>query len=92
MGVGLGADQRIPTLVAGPLILVVMAIFKWSRKESKKKNLYLSMDYAVNVKETEGLLIRYNNVIENHVLVSDLRRIDVRAEGLEATTYGLEVY
>ena len=37
MGLGLGADQRIPTLVAGPLILIVMAVFKWSRKENQKK-------------------------------------------------------
>ena len=87
MGLGLGADQRIPTLVAGPLILIVMAVFKWSRKESKKKNLYLSLDYAVNVKETEGLLTRFNNVIDNHVLVADLRRMDVREEGLEATYF-----
>ena len=45
------------------------------------------MDYEVKVKETEGLLTRFNNVIENHVLVSDLRRIDVRGEGLEATYF-----
>jgi len=87
MGLGLGADQRIPTLVAGPLILFVMAVFKWSRKESKKKNLYLSLDWEVTVKETPGLLSRFNDVIKNHVLVSDLRRIDVREAGLEATFF-----
>jgi len=87
MGLGLGADQRIPTLVAGPLILLVMAVFKWNRKESKKKNLYLSLDWEVTVKETPGLLSRFNDVIKNHVLVSDLRRIDVREAGLEATFF-----
>jgi len=88
MGLGLGADQRIPTLVAGPLILAIMAVFKWTRKEeSKNKNLYLSLDWEVSVKETEGLLTRFNNVIEKYVLVSDLRRIDVRGEGLEATYF-----
>lgn len=87
MGLGLGADQRIPTLVAGPLILLVMAVFKWSRKESKKKNLFLSLDWEVTGKETEGLLSRFNDVIENHVLISDLRRIDVREAGLEATFF-----
>ena len=87
MGLGLGADQRIPTLVAGPLILLVMAVFKWSRKESKKKNLYLSLDWEVTGKEKEGLLNRFNDVIKNHVLISDLRRIDVREAGLEATFF-----
>ena len=87
MGLGLGADQRIPTLVAGPLILLVMAVFKWSRKESKKKNLFLSLDWEVTGKETEGLLSRFNDVIKNHVLISDLRRIDVREAGLEATFF-----
>ena len=87
MGLGLGADQRIPTLVAGPLILLVMAVFKWSRKESKKKNLFLSLDWEVTGKETKGLLSRFNDVIKNHVLISDLRRIDVREAGLEATFF-----
>ena len=87
MGLGLGADQRIPTLVAGPLILLVMAVFKWNRKESKKKNLYLSLDWEVTVKETSGLLSRFTDVIKNHVLISDLRRIDVREAGLEATFF-----
>ena len=87
MGLGLGADQRIPTLVAGPLILLVMAVFKWNRKESKKKNLYLSLDWEVPVKETAGLLNRFTDVIKNHVLISDLRRIDVREAGLEATFF-----
>jgi len=87
MGLGLGADQRIPTLVAGPLILLVMAVFKWSRKESKKKNLFLSLDWEVTGQETAGLLSRFNDVIKNHVLISDLRRIDVREAGLEATFF-----
>ena len=87
MGLGLGADQRIPTLVAGPLILLIMAVFKWSRKESKKKNLYLSLDLEVTGKEREGLLSRFNDVIKNYVLISDLRRIDVREAGLEATFF-----
>ena len=87
MGLGLGADQRIPTLVAGPLILIVMAVFKWSRKESKKKNLYLSLDWRENPGKTENSLTQFNRVIEKHVLISDLRRMDVREGGLEATYF-----
>ena len=87
MGLGLGADQRIPTLVAGPLILIVMAVFKWSRKESKKKNLYLSLDWRENPGKTENFLTQFNRVMEKHVLISDLRRMDVREGGLEATYF-----
>jgi len=87
MGLGLGADQRIPTLVAGPLILIVMAVFKWSRKESKKKNLYLSLDWRENPGKTENFLTQFNRVIEKHVMISDLRRMDVREGGLEATYF-----
>ena len=87
MGLGLGADQRIPTLVAGPLILIVMAVFKWSRKESKKKNLFLSLDWRENPGKTENFLTQFNRVIEKHVLISDLRRMDVREGGLEATYF-----
>ena len=84
MGLGLGADQRVPTLTAGILILVVMAIFKWTKRESKKKNLYLSLDWREKPSQTEGFLKRFNEVIGSHVLISDLRRMDVREEGLEA--------
>ena len=87
MGLGLGADQRVPTAVAGPLILVVMAIFKWTKRESKKKNLYLSLDFRGKPDQTGGFLNRFNQVVEGHVLVSDLRRMDVTEEGLEATFF-----
>ena len=87
MGLGLGADQRIPTLVAGPLILAVMAVFKWRKRESKKKNLYLSLDWKGKPEETDGFLLRFNQVIDNHVLLSDLRRLDMREEGMEATYF-----
>jgi hypothetical protein len=87
MGLGLGADQRIPTLVAGPFILAVMAVLKWTKRESKKKNLYLSLDWKGDLGESDGFLLKFNQVIGNHVLVSDLRRMDAREEGLEATYF-----
>jgi hypothetical protein len=87
MGLGLGADQTIPTLVAGPTILAVMAIFKWTRRDSKKKNLYLSLDWKSNSGNETNLLNRFNQTIGKHVLVSDLRRMDARDNRVEATYF-----
>jgi hypothetical protein len=87
MGLGLGADQTVPTLVAGPAILAIMAVFKWTRRESKKKNLYLSLDWENNEEKDTRLLDRFNQVIGNHVLLSDLRRMDARDNIVEATYF-----
>ncbi len=87
MGLGLGADQTIPTIVAGPIILAVMAIFKWTHRDSKKKNLYLSLDWKNNDGKETNLLNRFNQIIGNHVLVSDLRRMDARDNSVEVTYF-----
>jgi hypothetical protein len=87
MGLGLGADQTVPTIVAGPIILAVMAVFKWTRRDSKKKNLYLSLDWKSNDGKESNLLNRFNQIIGKHVLISDLRRMDARDNGVEATFF-----
>jgi len=87
MGLGLGADQTIPTVIAGPIILAVMAVFKWTRRDSKKKNLYLSLDWKNNDGKETDLLNRFNQIIGNHVLVSDLRRMDTRNNSVEVTYF-----
>jgi hypothetical protein len=87
MGLGLGADQTVPTIVAGPIILAVMAVFKWTRRDSKKKNLYLSLDWKNNDGKETNLLNQFNQIIGKHVLISDLRRMDARDNGVEATFF-----
>lgn len=87
MGLGLGANQTLPTMVAGPLILAVMAGFKWTRRESKKKNLYLSLDWKNTNGNSSRLLKNFNQVISGHVMASDLRRMDVRNNSVEATFF-----
>ena len=88
MGLGLGADQTLPTVLASLVILVTMALFKWTRRDdSQGKNLYLSID--IRDKETlpEFVLSKLNELISKHVTVSDLRRIDSRDSGFEATYF-----
>ncbi|HAE74801.1 MAG TPA: DUF4956 domain-containing protein, partial [Alphaproteobacteria bacterium] len=36
MGLGLGADQTLPTVLASLVILVTMALFKWTRRDDSQ--------------------------------------------------------
>lgn len=88
MGLGLGANQILATVVAGPLILLVMAFIKGMGKVSENKNLYLSIDWQSDgEKHPERYLERLNDMISKHVHTSDLRRFDVREESVEVTYF-----
>jgi len=88
MGLGLGAGQTLVTIVAGLLILAVMAMLKWSRAEHTNKNLYLSIDWRGDLdKQPQAYLEQLDNVISKHAHRSDLRRYDVRDGSLDVTYY-----
>jgi hypothetical protein len=87
MGLGLGADQTIPTIIAGPVILLIMGLFKWTQKDFHEKNLYLSIDLQNEAESSEQSLKKINELISKHVLVSDLRRVDSRNNNIEATYF-----
>ena len=87
MGLGLGADQTVPTVLGSFVILLAMALFKWTRRDTQSKNLYLS----INLQNEEGLpdllLNKLNELIGKHVTVSDLRRVDSRGNSFEVTYF-----
>ena len=88
LGLGLGANQILATVVAGPLILLVMACIKGMGRVSEDKNLYLSIDWQSDgEKHPERYLDRLNDMISKHVHTSDLRRFDVREESVEVTYF-----
>ena len=88
MGLGLGANQTIPTVVAGLSILGVMALIGSFRKDAGGKNIYLSIDWHSDADEhPDRYLERLNEIIVKHVINSDLRRYDVRQQSLEATYF-----
>jgi hypothetical protein len=88
MGLGLGAEQTLPTVVAGLSILTVMALFKWQRQDVGSKNLYLSIDWqGESGEQPDRYLERLNDVIARHVVTSDLRRYDTREGAMEATYF-----
>lgn len=88
MGLGLGAAQTVPTVVAGISILVVMALFKFKRLSIDNKNLYLSVDWECEEGDSsKKYLERMNNIISKHAANSDLRRFDIRGNIIEITYF-----
>jgi hypothetical protein len=85
IGLGLGANQTVSTIVVSPIILAVMAGFKFARRKSRNKNLFLSVDWKSQ--PTRERLDELNGLISKHVRVSDLRRFDSRENETEATYY-----
>jgi hypothetical protein len=92
MGLGLGANQTAPTVIAGLAILAIMAFFKRTRRTDASKQLYLSLDWQ-NQDETQkdSFITRLNDIIIKHVESCDLRRFDVREKSIEAT-YLVNIY
>lgn len=88
MGLGLGANQTLPTLVGGFTIMGALAYLKWNRRDIESKNLFLSLDWNVeDGKIPDQYLEQLNRAISSHVDQSDLRRFDIRKESVEATYF-----
>ncbi len=85
-GLGLGADQRLPTLSAFALILLVITVRARIGREPKRHNLYMNVE-APHVRGGRDTFQTINSVLAEHVLVSDMRRLDVRDGDMQATYY-----
>jgi len=86
LGLGLGADQTVPTVVAGLAILGIVSMLRFARSAREVTKLYLSVDLAGENNEHERI-DTLSEVIARHVRTSDLRRIDSREGSLEATYF-----
>ena len=83
MGLGLGADQTAPTVVAGSFIMVAMGLIKGFGGD-RRRNLYLSLDWRDDALPTD-VLDQVEGLIAKHAANADLRRCDARGGSLEAT-------
>ena len=91
MGLGLGANQTAPTVIASLLILTAMAVIGQFSRDVGAKNIYLAVDSQVEEGETtEKYLNRLVESIGRHSVRSDLRRFDVR-DGLMEATFFLDI-
>ncbi len=89
IGLGLGADQFVPTTTAAVVILTSIGALRWSQNGNESKNLYLSIDCPVPQGEVSPIP-ELEAVLRQHVSTGDLRRVDKRNGTLEAT-YWVEI-
>ncbi len=86
IGLGLGASQTVPTVIAAIFILGAMAAMKWVKRDDFGKQLFLSLEWQGSAaSDRKGQLDSINSVILKHVSTSDLRRYDIREKLLNAT-------
>ncbi len=88
MGLGLGANQTLPTVVASLVILGVMAGIGRYSKDVGASNIFLSIDWRNEGEEqSNSYLENTNQIINKHTINSDLRRFDIREGSIEATYF-----
>jgi len=84
IGLGLGANQVIPTIVGSFFILTLMAILGKKKINLNNKNIYLSLDIPST---NTNYLDQLNSIISKHTLSYDLRRYDLRDNAISATYF-----
>ena len=81
IGLGLGADQRWPTVIAVAIILGYLFAQQVLTPRLPKNNLY----FNIATGDRENSFSQINDVLLAHVETADLRRLDHTPTGLHAT-------
>lgn len=81
IGLGLGADQRLPTIMATLVILAYLFARTLVTSRPLKNNLYLN----VVTPPADHSFDQINQLLLKHVKSADLRRLDRSASTLQAT-------
>jgi hypothetical protein len=81
VGLGLGADQRVPTLVAFVVILAYLFVRTGLMLRPAKSNLFLN----ITTPDQETTFAQINSLLLGHVKTADLRRLDHMADTVQAT-------
>jgi uncharacterized membrane protein YhiD involved in acid resistance len=85
-GLGLGANQIIPTFLSVIVILVFMVLlnYKWRNINHVGKKLFIAIDMSSEQgTEQEGFLDFTNGVMDRYTKTPDLRRYDIRDDFIE---------
>lgn len=86
IGLGLGADQRVPVIVAAVFILAVMAVRSVTSARRRKPNLYLNVECSTN-DDGGARFERLTSLVASKANTTDVRRVDLRDGLLQATYY-----
>lgn len=81
IGLGLGADQRWPTVLAIFIILGYLLARHFLVQRPEKNNLY----FNIAAPDGEATFSHINEVLLGHVDAAELRRFDTTPENLQAT-------
>jgi hypothetical protein len=85
IGLGFGADQRIATLVAMGVILVVLVLRRLFTPQARRRNLYLSLQVADGDADGASAFESVNRILASNVALLDLRRLDRHQQTLQLT-------
>jgi hypothetical protein len=83
VGLGLGADQRVPTVIAVCVIMGLLVATRFATAHSKKQNLYLNIQ--VPEEGTDGAIESMNSLLAGHAESVDMRRLDRHNHTLQLT-------
>lgn len=81
VGVGLGADQRWPTVLAVAIMLIYLLVRSFLRPRPSRSNLFLN----VSADNRDSAFSQVNGVLQEHVEEADLRRLDDNNGAFQAT-------
>jgi hypothetical protein len=81
IGLGLGADQRLPTIVGLIVILGYLSVRAIVTPRRLKSNLYMN----ILTSSSDNAFARINELLFRHVETADLRRLDRTDSSLQAT-------
>ena len=82
VGLGLGADQRLPTILAVAIILAFFGVQRVTSNRVPRNNLY----FHVNAGSAETTFTTINQLLLNHIQSADIRRLD-SVQGRVQITY-----
>ncbi|MDX1599941.1 MAG: DUF4956 domain-containing protein [Anaerolineales bacterium] len=87
IGLGLGANQFVPTIVGTAFILLIAGYLGARGKLDRGQNLYLSIDWEDGKKSPRDRLDALTSVLSEFTTHSDLRRLDTENGTLAANFY-----